>query len=287
MASLAVTSVLLSLGCIQLVFSNQYESFSGSSLRCYECLNIEMSSDMFGPLTSKSDPSCGTNPSSANTVTCPSNLNACGSVTGEISISTPFGSSLSSKVQMRGCVRDDSSALIGGCHTSSDLANELSGTLIGLASKLKDVRVNGEVCTCKWDLCTLCSNGIDVAGYCLKYWIIAVASASLIAVILLLITCCCCCCGCCGCCCCKKRRHGVVLSSPVPYHTLAVIHSSGGGVIHSSVGGAPLSIQSGDISGYDNPLASQAQGFSVDYTGPPSYEGPSKAMGHADPCYNV
>jgi len=98
------------------------------------------------------------------------------------------------------------------------------------------------------------------------YWIIAVASVGVVAVILFLITCCCC--GCCGCCCCKQRRHGVVLSPPVPYHILAVIHSSNP---------AALSVQSGDILGYENPLAGQAACMQVDYTGPPPYASASKA----------
>jgi len=94
----------------------------------------------------------------------------------------------------------------------------------------------------------------------LKYWIIAAAGGGLIAIILSLITCCCCCCGCC---CCRQRRRGVVLSNPVPYHTLAVIHTSNE---------APLSVQSGDISGFVNPLAGQAAGIHVDYAGPPPYD---------------
>jgi hypothetical protein len=259
MASLRVSSsVLLLLVGIQAVVCDQYES-SSSSIRCYQCVNIESS------FAGKSDPKCGTSPSSSNTVICPSGYNACGSMSGQISFSV-FGSSVSTKVQIRGCTHDSSESLIGNCRQTNDLSNEFSGTLIRVLSDLKDVNVQGEVCTCKWDMCTLCSGGIDIAGYCLKYWIIAVASAGVVAVILLLITCCCCCCGCC---CCKQRRHGVVLSSPVPYHTLSVIHTSSNE--------PPLSVQSGDITGYVNPLAGQAAGIHVDYAGPPSYETASKA----------
>jgi hypothetical protein len=128
----------------------------------------------------------------------------------------------------------DNSA-IGGCTSTTDGSNPLiKGLFKGLAT-MSNVKVDGEICTCKFDYCTLCSGGIDAAGYCVKYWVIGLTAGGLVLVLILLVTCCCCCCGCC---CCSKKSRGTVLSNGVPYHTMTVIPTAGN---------PNLSIQSGDI----------------------------------------
>jgi len=247
---------------------------SGNSLVCFKCTNVEITSGtgFFDALKGKSDPLCGTSPSSGNTVTCPSGQ-VCGSIQGEISASSLFGR-FTAKTQVRNCMPNDhKDSVIGGCTKSDTRANEIVGTMLGLASVgLSNVQVDGLVCTCNFDLCTLCNGGFDIAGHCVKYWMMGLIGAGMVTVILLLITCCCCCCGCCGCCCCKTKHRGVVLSPAVPYQTLTVIQPSG------STSG--LSIQSGDIvQGYENPAATGAY-YAYSSAAPPTYSGAPTVDNH-------
>jgi len=255
---------------IVIILSLAAKSVAG--LQCYECVNVEIeqgASLILSGLIDKSNPSCGIDP--RESTTCPADTNACGSLNGYIRQSSVFGE-LRAKVQVRGCVYDHTDG-IGGCRKSSSVGNKIVGDLISAALE-SNIQVDGELCTCKIDMCTLCDGGIELGGYCFKYWMLGLSVGGLLLFLISLVTCCCCCCGCCGCCCCKKGQRGVVLSSAHPYQTLTFVHTVG-----SNPSG--LSIQSGDISRFDNPMGpiGAVGGAPVDTEDYPPPYGPRTSTG--------
>jgi len=213
-------------------------------LQCYNCVNVEVeegTSSIITGLIGRSNPRCGKD--LRETTTCPSNTNACASLNGYIRQKSVFGE-IRAKIQVRGCIQDNGDG-IGGCRKTNTIGNSIVGALLS-AAVASEVQVDAEMCTCKIYMCLLCDGGIELGGYCYKYWMVALTSVGVLVLLIALVSCCCCCCGCCGCCCCKKGQRGVVLSAQ-PYQTLTFVHTAG----QNAPG---LSIQSGDISGYENPL---------------------------------
>jgi len=219
---------------VSIILAVTFQSVYG--LQCYECINIELQSS-YNPFSGKTNPACGSDPSSTNLVTCPSDTNACGSVDGQIKAKfpDPLGT-FTAQIQVRGCVQDDS---LGGCRKVDGTVTGLISEILSILSGISDVSLDGQMCTCKWDRCVLCDEGVFVAGYCVKYWMLGLTIGVAVGMLLLLVTCCCCCC--CGTCC-QKRRQGVIITNAVPYQPLLVSPAYG-----SSPG---LSVQSGDIIRY-------------------------------------
>lgn len=223
-----MTIVIVALVCVFCISSSQ-------GLTCYQCANIEMKSGFFESFRGKSDASCGMYPTKSNTVECSYN-EVCGSISGDLSTMNLF----EAKVQIRGCMPSETRDGLGGCVQSDSLSNAVIGRMLSLATSLPSVKFSGTACSCNFDYCTLCDGGIEILGYCIKYWMLSLIVIGVLAAVIFLITCCCCCCGCCSCCgWCRKNRP--VVHSP-PYQTLTVIHTPGMTPPSNS-----LSIQSGDI----------------------------------------
>lgn len=202
-------------------------------LECYECTNVEVKSSGWpNPFTGKSDPSCGSWPTSGNTVTC-NDDEACGSISGDLSV---MGGLFKASVQIRGCLPSDGSSKIGGCTKTDSLTENIISRLLGYVVRLPGLQFSGSLCKCGYSYCSLCDGGVVIGGYCMKYWMLGLVCVGILAVIIGIISCCCCCCGCCTCC--KKSAPVVVYSYPYqPLHPGEATH----------VSYPPLSVQSGDI----------------------------------------
>jgi hypothetical protein len=255
---------------------------SGSStLRCYNCFNLDVKDDttdraktFISTITggkTKSDPKCGTSPSSSNTMIC-GNEEVCGAITSDISAQVPIVGKVHVGAQVRTCIQASAGPL-GSCEKTDNTVKTIIEEALSFATALStEFNVDGKICACNTDLCTpdVCEGGVSINSFCVQNWIIGVSVAAAVVVLILFISCCCCCCGCC-----KRSAPVMVLPPATPYgmQTTTVMSSS----------------QSQSAQGYGYPVQSYSPGYSGSSTGqndfnpvgysngPPNYKDPTNA----------